>query len=163
MAVGTGVAVGSGVAVGTGVAVGNGVAVGTGVFVAGALLGSGAGGAVGGGRLGGIMVGVAIIADDLVGVTVGGGGNGVKLGAKPGATRSIGGGGSGCSAKGCLEVRPKGRKSLKNVILPDTNFRPKLPRKGVSGRASRVLRAKDLDSSVASFLRNDKGRFEIVS
>ena len=36
-----------------------------------------------------------------------------------------------------LEVWPKGRKSLQNVALPDTNARPKLPRKGVSGRVSR--------------------------
>ena len=37
-----------------------------------------------------------------------------------------------------LEVWPKGRKSLQNVALPDTNVRPKLPRKGVSGRVSRA-------------------------
>ena len=36
-----------------------------------------------------------------------------------------------------LEARPKSRKSLKIVALPDTNYRPNSPRKGVFGRISR--------------------------
>ncbi len=36
-----------------------------------------------------------------------------------------------------LEARPKSRKSPKIVTPPDTNFWPKLPRKGVFGRISR--------------------------
>ncbi len=41
-----------------------------------------------------------------------------------------------------LEVRPESRKSIKIVTPPDMNFPPKLPRKGVSGRASRGVKCK---------------------
>ena len=36
-----------------------------------------------------------------------------------------------------LEARPRSPKALQNVAPPDTNFCPKLPRKGVSGWVSR--------------------------
>ena len=93
---GNGVAVGKGVAVGggSGVAVGRGVAVGW-------RVGVGLGGA-------GVAVGK--------GGAVGGGGKGVGVGAKPGADRSKGVGGSGSSAEGRFGFSG----SLPGILGPET-------------------------------------------
>ena len=59
---------------------------------------------------------------------------------------------------GSLEVRPKSRKSLINVTPPDTNFRPKSPRKWDSGRASRWI---DVEGNRVVVVQGTPGQISI--